>query len=388
MVNPNAASMLDDRPRRDSILVLNENVSGMNRFFFRELGKDYDLIVKDVQQPEARRYWHALATFQPNRARWKRRFSDARTQYWKSPGCFDLRSRLARRIVETNSEFSAALQIGAMFDGFSQLSNKPKLGFCSWNILLSHREWAPWAPYPSEREFLAYYERERSYYHSLDRILCTNEYVMASLVRDYSIPSERLTHIGYGVNFDTLPDLPKTFASNLALFVGYDFERKGGPAVVSAFKRARSKAPHARLRIVGPASLEAQYRVEGVEHVPNVTDRTALMRHFVEADFFVMPSVCEPFGLVFLEAMALKNACIGSTNDAMPEIIQHGVTGFTVGSEDVEGLASHMANLFLDFELRQRLGLAAYDRVRRMFTWEICGLRARSAVRDVLSARK
>lgn len=376
--------MAQEATRPQSIFVLNENVSGMNRFLFRELEKEYSLVVRDIPYSDPLRYWRALVTFHPRLPVWKRRFASAQMLYWVSSACFDRRSRRAVHIASENQRCNAALQIGAMYNGVSQLSGKPRLGFCSWNAYLSHQEWPAWFPCSHERDFLAFYERERNYYQSLDSILCTNQYVMRSLSRDYSLSIDKLVYIGYGANFEEVPASAKSYTSKLALFVGLDFERKGGPMVVEAFKRARQAVPNARLRIIGPAFLDDRFLANGIEHVPTVTNRDLLREHFIEADFFVMPSICEPFGLVFLEAMALKNACIGSRNDAMPEIIEDGRTGFLVDAKDVDGLASYMITLFSHPSVCRELGSAAYDRVRLHFTWDLCGKRVRAAFRDAL----
>jgi glycosyltransferase involved in cell wall biosynthesis len=203
---------------------------------------------------------------------------------------------------------------------------------------------------------------------------------MQSFVEDYGLPESKLTYIGYGINFETVPDVEKNFDSNLALFVGYDFERKGGPTVVEAFQRVREEIRSARLRIIGPAHLDSRYLIEGVEYTPRIQDRQLMQEHFREADFFVMPSLCEPFGLVFLEAMAFKNACIGANQDAMPEIIDHGRTGYRIGAGDVDHLAYVMRQLFRDRGLRRTLGLAAWRDVQSRFTWRKCGDRALSAL--------
>jgi glycosyltransferase involved in cell wall biosynthesis len=362
-------------------LILNENVSGMNRFLFRELGTEFELVPRDVPYPASPRYRLALSSFSPDVKRWKKRHARATAAYLASTQCFSTRSRAAHAIVDEHADADLIFQIGGLFDGVSGPSSKPRVIFASFNTHLASVEWKPWAPFATDNDLIEWIALEREAYRSATCIVCTNRYVMTSFVRDYGVDPQRLAYVGYGVNFDAIPELNKSYTNNLALFVGYDFERKGGPAMVEAFRKVRREIPGARLRIIGPPSLDPQYQGDGVEFVPPLTDRDALLREFIEADFFVMPSVCEPFGLVFLEAMACGNACIGSFRNAMPEIITDGSSGYLVEPGDVVHLAQRMEGLYRDRNLARRMGEAARERVTREFLWPACGERVAQVFR-------
>ena len=90
---------------------------------------------------------------------------------------------------------------------------------------------------------------------------------------------------------------------------------------------------------------------------------------------FAMPSRCETWGDVFLEAMAYGLPCIGSTADAMPEIIRHGETGYVVDNGDVDALAAYLERLLVDSELRQAMGARGYARAAQNYTWDLVAQR-------------
>jgi glycosyltransferase involved in cell wall biosynthesis len=371
--------------QRARILVLNQSVSGMNRFLFGELEKDFALLVEDVPMPKLARYLRILVTFHPDRKHWRKRLYASLNRYYMSDRCFRRRSAYADDIVAARAgQFDAVLQIGGLWNGLRDVHARPRVVFASFNTTLAWREWKPWAPFASEAAFRRWFDLERAYYRTADAILCTNRYAMRSFTMDYGIPPEKLHYIGYGVNFNELLQVQKTYRNRVALFVGYDFERKGGPTIVDAFRQARADVPDARLRIIGPSSLDDRYRGEGIDYLPPIRNRAALLKHFEEADFFVMPSTCEPFGLVFLEAMAYGNPCIGSTNNAMPEIIDEGGCGYLIAPGDAATLARHMKRLFLDEGLKRQMGAAALRRVQCEFTWQRTGERARSVLRALV----
>ncbi len=369
--------------KRGTILVLNQDVSGMNRFLFEQLEKEWYLIVEDVPEPKAPKYIRMGLTFHPSILKWKTRLYASLLRYSISKRCFEKRSKYARRIVDRNrGKFDAALQIGGLFNSFQINADFHRIVFASFNTYLAYTQWRPWAPFESDEEFSRFYALERELYHNADCLLCTNKYVINSFMKNYELEADKLHYIGYGINFDVLPDIEKRDDLKIALFIGYEFERKGGPAVIEAFKAIREEIPDARLRIIGPLDLDKKYLVNGVEYLGRISDRNEIERHMSEASFFVMPSLCEPFGLVFLEAMAYKNACIGSTNNAMPEIIEHGKTGYLVSPGEVDELSMYMKNLFVDATLRRKMGIASFQRVQRHFTWDVCGER----VRKILSS--
>ena len=370
------------------VLVLNQEVSGMNKFLFRQLQKECSLDIRTIPYPKWPFYWNALKTFRPSRVQWKLRFRQRLNEYYISAGCFKARSAIAHQIATSSSaDDQLVFQIGGLFDGLSRLQHRPTALFASFNTSLAYREWKPWAPFSSDAKFQAWFELEKSLYRSAAAILCTNRYVMRSFETDYGVDPHRLHYIGYGVNFDELPTFTKSYGSKIGLFVGYDFERKGGPAVVQAFRKLQTSIPDIRLRILGPDYLDPTYLGPGIEYIPRLKDRALVQNHFKEADFFVMPSVCEPFGLVFLEAMACQNACIGSYRNAMPEFIDHGRTGFLVEPGDIDSLAQYMGQLYRDRDFTASMGTAALERLRTEFTWDVCGARVRDIFQGLVRQR-
>jgi glycosyltransferase involved in cell wall biosynthesis len=85
-------------------------------------------------------------------------------------------------------------------------------------------------------------------------------------------------------------------------------------------------------------------------------------------DVFAMPSWEEPFGMVFLEAMAMKKPVVAWNSGGAPEVIVDGVTGFVVAPHDTASLAGALTRLLQDPTLRRRYGEAGRRRVEETFT--------------------
>jgi glycosyltransferase involved in cell wall biosynthesis len=149
-----------------------------------------------------------------------------------------------------------------------------------------------------------------------------------------------------------------------ALFMGGDFPRKGGFDLLDAW-RAGGFASRATLDLVTDWPLAPGDLPDGVTLVRNVAPYTpAWFDLWRRADFFVMPTRHEAFGMVFQEAAAAGVPAIGTRINAIPEIVINGVTGMLVEPADRDDLVRAMSALVEAAELRQRLGGAAFDRIR------------------------
>jgi glycosyltransferase involved in cell wall biosynthesis len=129
------------------------------------------------------------------------------------------------------------------------------------------------------------------------------------------------------------------------------------------------------------AQLGVAERVELAGQLPHAV---ALSRARA-ANVFVMPSVDEAFGVVYVEAMAAGLPTIGARGEAGPQEIAAAGDGLRlVAPGDVEALAAEIEGLVTDPQYAMDLGEAARETVRRAFTWEACGRATVAAYEDAL----
>jgi colanic acid/amylovoran biosynthesis glycosyltransferase len=102
--------------------------------------------------------------------------------------------------------------------------------------------------------------------------------------------------------------------------------------------------------------------------------RAEISSLYAEHEIFVLPSLMEGMPLVVLEAMASGMPVITTESSGMTDLIEDSHDGLFVIPGDADSLASAVAKVCLDGELRQRLGSAAQEKMKR-YTWSACARR-------------
>lgn len=149
---------------------------------------------------------------------------------------------------------------------------------------------------------------------------------------------------------------------------------KGMDHLIAALPRLLTDLPEVHLVAVGDG--------DDLEWLENLAEGSGVARHvhfvrgisqgelgawYSACEVFALPSKGEGFGLVYLEAMAYGKPVIAGAHGGAPEIVEDGVTGYVVPHGDLPQLATALAALLSDAELRQKMGARGQARVQREF---------------------
>ncbi len=335
--------------------------------FFDALARRFELVeVYNAALRGPERYLNALQTFTPSMRHWKEHF-------FKNVPAFRARSqRAASHFRKLHGSVDVVLQLGALFDSTWGEGSLPVVIYTDNTTRIStRRPDAGRAPLKSA-ELLRWLEYEGQLYHRAAHVCVRAGLVRHSLLTDYGMPDERVTVVGGGVNFASLPSPVKRepAAVPTVLFIGQDFYRKGGDLVLRAFAQARARIPDAQLLLVTGEAIPPDLPLEGVHVLPPTWQRDVITDLYRQADVFVLPSRLETWGDVLLEAMAFGLPCIGVRGQAMEEIICHGETGWLVFPEQADDLGDALTQLLSQPGLSRQMGEAARLHVASEFTWE------------------
>ncbi len=330
-------------------------VSGTPVALFDALAQRYPVVSRvDVELEEWQRWLPRLLAVHPVMDRWRGRFAH-------SPLSFAIASLNSRRKLAAMPAEALAVQVYGMF----RTHGRPYVMYLDSTDDLAERFWRPWTPYGAIGRS-AWQALERDAYRHAAHVFTASEVTRDSVVSAYGIDPARVTVVGAGSNFAPLPAPRERPRTPEILFLGREWERKGGPELLSAFAAVRREVPEARLVVAGTTDAAA---APGVE-VVGLVGREELARRFASAAIFCVPSRFDPFTNSLMEAMAYSLPCVSTTTAGVPELVLHGETGLLVAPGDVDGLAAAMLRLLRDPDLADELGRAGRIRVEEELTWE------------------
>jgi glycosyltransferase involved in cell wall biosynthesis len=211
---------------------------------------------------------------------------------------------------------------------------------------------------------------ENKIYQDADMIFTCGSLITYSLLNQYNIPKEKVLTAFAGTNVKGhYVQNDNKYASKNILFVGVEWERKGGPILLKVFEKVLQKHKDASLTIVGCSP-------ENVS-LPNCTvvgkiSPDKLAKYYNEAAIFCLPTLREPFGIVFVEAMHYKLPIVANNIGSIPDMVINDFNGFLIDN-DIEGYATVLCELFDDPKKCKEFGENGFKYAQSKFTWELVG---------------
>ena len=163
-------------------------------------------------------------------------------------------------------------------------------------------------------------------------------------------------------------------------FVGRQHTSKGLITLLQAMKTVWKWNSDVRLVLAGPLSNRAKEVATAIEGLPNFEkERLVDIGTFSERDkasiydsfdVFVLPSMAESFGIAYLEAWACGKPVIGARIGPTQCVIDEGIDGLLVDSNDPQDIARAIIALLSDREMRERMGRSGHAKTIAQYTWD------------------
>jgi glycosyltransferase involved in cell wall biosynthesis len=217
------------------------------------------------------------------------------------------------------------------------------------------------------------------------KLIFSSKWATAEAQRLYGVAPEKLLVQPMGANWtptENTEQLTRIIQSrpqdelNL-LFVGKDWERKGGPLTLEVARGLRAAGlPNVRLHIVGgnpsvPADLQDIVTVHGLLRRSDPIESEKLRQLFLTSHFLIVPTQAECFGVVFAEAHAFGLPAVSRSVHAVPSIIQDGETGIIQGTADpASKYVDRILSIAKDRDAYLKMAYAARARYEAKLNWQ------------------
>ena len=220
------------------------------------------------------------------------------------------------------------------------------------------------------------------------RVIVCSHFMVTQLMSDFSLPLDKIDMIPNGV---VMPALPFDTASQRQNFrqryqpyeapllyaVGRLVYEKGWHVLIAALAKLRKNHPEARLVLAGVGGFRSELeRVARAHDVFSAVTFAGFIADderdglYASADIAVFPSLYEPFGIVALEAMALRCPVVVCDTGGLREVVNDNRTGILVDTGDVDSLVLGLEYTLDQPNLTQQRIETAYEEARITYAWE------------------
>ena len=235
--------------------------------------------------------------------------------------------------------------------------------------------------------------------HSLNRadlIIYASQWAANSAINFYGINPAKVKVVPFGANIQKAPDnkliieaIEKKSVEQLdLLFIGIDWERKGGEKILALVKLLNDTGQKTMLHIVGPVKNPVSneqlpfLKFHGFLDKSVEADRIKMEELFHKCHFLVMLSKAECYGLVYCEANAYGMPVIGEATGGVPTIIQHEQNGllFPVDT-DIKIYAEKIRELFADKIRFRKMCHWALEHFQIRLNWDVAGREVKNCIK-------
>ncbi|MEM7727263.1 MAG: glycosyltransferase family 4 protein [Cyanobacteria bacterium P01_A01_bin.45] len=218
-----------------------------------------------------------------------------------------------------------------------------------------------------------------------------------SAIKNYQIPAQKVKVVPFGGNIPTeltsrdIESLVKQRLHNQChlLFIGRDWERKGGDIAVEVARELNKMGVRTQLTVLGCDEQQAKKFPNFVKYAGYADKSThegmeKITQLLAIAHFLILPSRAEAFGHVLCEANSFGVPCLVSNVGGLPTVIKDDVNGkiFPVDAK-VSEYCEYISDLFYKPSEYQRIALSAFWEYKTRLNWFAAGKQVNKLLHEI-----
>jgi len=241
--------------------------------------------------------------------------------------------------------------------------------------------------YPLFRDIARYniqqgIEMDRRAFEKAAHVIVASDWAKRSAVLDYGIPESKISVVPFGANLDRIPDAEEIRKEKnkicRLLFLGVEWERKGGQIALDAFYQLKETGFPVQLTIIGcvPPVPVTDPNITVIPFINRRNNEEADRLYAIirQSDFLLLPTRAECAGIVFCEASAFGVPSITTHTGGVSTNVTDGVNGFALPPEAGAGVyAQKIRELFSDEAAYRNLSKSSRHKFEQELNWEHWG---------------
>jgi glycosyltransferase involved in cell wall biosynthesis len=233
----------------------------------------------------------------------------------------------------------------------------------------------------SARELRIAHNQEQAALDRASFAVYASSWAAGAVDKSYKTSSDKVQVIEFGANLPTEHDLSDIAAFNkqrlqsqcVLLFIGVDWERKGGAVAFEAAELLNKQGIKTVLRVVGGKGPDSPF-VENLGFINKNTSegQSQIKKLLTTSTFFILPTRAEAAGIVFCEAAAFGLPTLATRTGGVQTYVLDSVTGYCLPVEaDGRAYADRIAASLGSAETYCQLSINAFNRYKQALNWEV-----------------
>jgi len=318
-------------------------------WLYNQLSTEFEVKVINAPRGPWIDLYLRLRSFYPSRFRWSSRYYKLKEEYNKTPQAFVKTTQLFQKALDSLPRRpDLVLQIGALF-GPVDTGGVPYLSYHDQTVAMVEAKCPDWLPSNFAGSRDRWYALERSFYHSVTRVVTYSAVTKGSMVNDYGIDRDKVAviHTACKMPFPPRERLLQS-RENQILFVSTEFLRKGGDIILEAFPLIKAEIPGIRLAIAG-GKLPTEITVldPAITYLGSLSPHE-LQQQYLKSSLLVHPARYDAFPNVLKEAVVCGLPVVASASCGIPEILDSGKAGVVIAEPTAAKLAKEVVALLQD----------------------------------------
>ena len=230
-----------------------------------------------------------------------------------------------------------------------------------------------------------------------DILIYASQWAARSAVEHYGASPDKIKVIPFGANMDDVPVRESlgegsSDARLRLLFVGRDWERKGGQIAFDTLLALHRRGIDAELTVIG-CTPGSDFVHPSLHVIPNLDknlpgQRADLAEFYRQSDIFLLPTRAECSGVVFCEAGAFGLPVVTTRTGGVPTVVTEGESGFLLPySAGGEAYAETIAKLWTDRTTYRKMRQNSRDRYETSLSWTAWSAQMRPVIEQLAASR-